>query len=100
MSKKQKLESCASCGVRSASHPIAAIMNAVDVTKLEYATLEDAIATGEANGQAWAAMPICDKCHKEPNGTIKGHYQFRSNISSALAMAGSNTLGGPPKAKK
>lgn len=42
----------------------------------------------------WAQAPICDDCHENPPGTIKGHFFDKKDAAAALRQAGSPTIGG------
>ena len=37
----------------------------------------------------WNATPICEECHRTPNGTLKGHYCERADAPAFLKRAGS-----------
>lgn len=82
-------ETCASCGAETTSqHPWVAVMHKKDVAP----DREPISAQGD-----WAAVPICDHCHKNPDTRpmpIKGHFFSRQIAGFAVSVAGSTDIRG------
>ena len=81
-------EICVQCGVGASQHPVAIVMNVVDVDKLHDAGHKiDVI----GNSGVWMTLPVCGSCHRSPK--LKGHYFPRAGAHIGLANAGSENLG-------
>ncbi len=89
---------CVGCGILSADHPVAAILNGQENKDGSYDTPEgynDFI--GEPGPYGFVAAPCCKECHENPEHRvrpIKGHFCMMKDVGTFVQRAGSNVAGG------
>jgi len=84
---------CAGCGIEAESHPIVGVGISDEALK-DYALPDYFKIRGD--GVRFDAYPVCAACHADPSHrrrTLKMSFFERGHLGTALAAAGSNSIG-------
>lgn len=87
---------CIGCGILSANHPVAAILNSQENKDGGY-DVPEGVETTPPGPYGFVAAPCCKECHENPEHRIrpiKGHFCMMKDVDTFVQRAGSNVSGG------